>query len=168
MDGSIISRQVAVMSEMVAKTNKSHLPLESTTIRTFKTEPPPPFSSDRLEKKGGGWFSSGNFPDLGPLFERFPLKESLFRGPQNPKIFRLRRALPPNRAILADILGYLGVSPLETADLGSGAGLPNLNHPLSEIRAREKKGGGWFSFQCPDGALQSRILDCRGEAALRS
>ena len=59
---------------------------------------------------------------MGPLFERFPLKESHFRGPKNPKIFGLRPALPPNRTILVILLGYLIVFALEMTDLG-GIGL---------------------------------------------
>ena len=72
----------------------------------------------RSGRKGGGWLSYTKSARIWTIFERFPLKESHFRGPQNPKIFRLRRALPPNRAILADILGYLTVFALEIADLG--------------------------------------------------
>ena len=81
------------------------------------------------------------FPDFGPLFERFPLKESHFGGPQNPKLLRLRRAFPPNRGVLADILGYLGVSALETADLGVRSRPTRSDPPPLQNLSSENKGG---------------------------
>ena len=86
-----------------------------------------------------------DFSDLGPFFERFPLKESHFRGPQNAKIFRLRRALPPNRAILADILGYLTVFALEIADLGvRSQTTPPRADPSPRSEARKEGGVAQF------------------------
>ena len=77
--------------------------------------------------------------------------------PPPPKI-RLWRAFPPNRDVLADILGYLGVFALETADLGFRNRPTRSDPPPLQNLSSENKGGGWIGkgggggvgFNCPD------------------
>ena len=109
-------------------------------IRTIKIDPP--FWPNLAEKKGG-WIRWTFSPSIiSSMLERKGLRNRILGVPKTPKFSACGGLSPPNRAILSDILGYLGVFALETADLGVRSRPTRSDPPLSKISSLEKEGGG--------------------------
>ena len=120
----LISHRFAKYS--VLEQYKMYLPQdgEMSSNQVISCQETPPFESKSGENKGGfpGYHGKpwrqfchpppggrGISPDLGSLFERFPLKESHFRGLQTPKNFRLRRAWTLRQFWVSEILENLAL-----------------------------------------------------------